>query len=133
MLDYAREKREKKKDAKKVVWIIGALAVVFIVLVVRFALRNSADVYTGLPTKDIVYTIAKDFVRPTLKKGDVDFLSSCYKFSSERDSVYVVRSSAKITDDKGFTEETYFEIVLKYKGGPTAVRSNWEIMNLNED
>ncbi len=133
MLDYAREKREKKKDAKKIVWIIGALAVVFVVLITRFALVNESDPYTGMPTSDVVYTMAKYFVRPTLKGSNIDFLSSGYKLTMERDSVYVIRSSAKITDNTGWTEDTYFEVVLKYKGGSTSSRKSWEVLNLDKD
>jgi hypothetical protein len=133
MLDYAREKKEKKKDALKIVWILSVLAVVFIVIITRFALADGGDVYTGLPTNDLVYTMAKDFVRPTLKKGNVNFLASGYKFTMERDSTYMIRSSAEITDDTGWSEKTYFEIVLKYRGGSGASRNNWKVLNLDED
>jgi hypothetical protein len=133
MLDYAREKREKRKDAKKIVWILGAMAVVFVMVITRFAIADGSYSLPDPPTKELVYNIAKDFVRPTLKKGNVNFVTSGYKFTSQPDSVYVIRSSAEITDETGWSEKTYFEVVLKYRGGSAASRANWTVLNLDED
>src|ERR1700748_2603180 len=133
MKDYAREKREKKKAALKVVWIIGLMGVVFLVIVSRFAMAGSDDAYDGGPTNDDVYAIAKRFVRPTLKAANPEFQASGYSLKVARDSVYVIRSSADTKNDSGGNEKTNFEIVLKYKGGPIAIKDNWEMLNLNED
>jgi hypothetical protein len=133
MKDYAREKREKKKAALKVVWIIGLLGVVFLVIVSRFAMAGSDDIYNGGPTNDDVYSMAKRFVRPTIKTINPEFQTSGYNLKMARDSVYVIRSYAETKDDSGGNEKTNFEIVLKYKGGPIAIKDNWELLNLNED
>ena len=133
MLDYAQEKREKKKDALKIVWILGLLSIIFIVIVARFALANDNDVYTGLPGDDAVYAMAKTFVRPTFKATSVNFLASGYNLVRERDSVYIIRSFAETKDNTGWKEKTNFEIVLKYKGGPSSIMSNWEVLNLTKD
>jgi len=133
MKDYAREKREKKKAALKVIWIIGLMGVVFLVIVSRFAMAGSDDTYDGGPTNDDVYAMAKRFVRPTIKAANPEFQTSGYSFKTARDSVYVIRSYAEIKDDSGGSEKTNFEIVLKYKGGPIAIKDNWELLNLNED
>jgi hypothetical protein len=133
MKDYAREKREKKKAALKVIWIIALLGVVFLVIVSRFAMAGSDDSYDGGPTNDDVYAMAKRFVRPTIKATNPEFQASGYKLKMARDSVYVVRSYAETKDDSGNSEKTNFEIVLKYKGGPIAMKNNWELLNLNED
>jgi len=133
MKDYAREKREKKKAALKVVWIIGLLGIIFLVIVARFAMAGSNDLYDGGPTDADVYAMAKRFVRPTIKATNPEFQASGYSFKTARDSVYVIRSYAETKDDSGGSEKTNFEIVLKYKGGPIAVKDNWELLNLNED
>ncbi len=133
MKDYAREKREKKKAALKVIWIIGLMGVVFLVIVSRFAMAGSDDTYNGGPTNDDVYAMAKRFVRPTIKAANPEFQASGYNLKIARDSVYVIRSYAEAKDDSGSTEKTNFEIVLKYKGGPIAMKDNWELLNLNED
>jgi hypothetical protein len=131
MKDYAREKREKKKAALKVIWIIGLMGVLFLVIVSRFAMAGSDDINNGSPSNDDVYAMAKRFVRPTLQSVAPEFHDG-YKFRIARDSVYVIRSYAE-TNQHGETEKTNFEIVLKYKGGPFSAKENWEMLNLNED
>jgi hypothetical protein len=133
MKDYAREKREKKKAAIKVIWIIAILGVIFLVIVSRFAMAGSDELYDGGPTNDDIYSMAKRFVRPTLKVANPEFQDSRYNLKVARDSVYVISSYAEATDKSGNREETNFTIMLKYKGGPVAVKDNWEMLNLNED
>lgn len=133
MKDYAREKREKKKAAIKVIWILALLGVVFLVIVSRFAMAGSDDTYNGGPTSDDVYAMAKIFIRPTIKAADPQFQTSGYDLKIARDSVYVIRSYAETRDDSGESEKTNFEVILKYKGGPIAIKDNWELMNLHED
>ena len=133
MKDYAREKREKKKAAVKVIWIIGLMGVVFLVIVSRFAMAGSDDTYDGGPTNDDVYAMAKRFIRPTLKADHPEFQASGYSLKMARDSVYVIRSYAETKDNSGNSEKTNFEVVLKYKGGPIAVKDNWDMLNLTED
>lgn len=133
MLDYALEKRQKKKDALKVVWILGFLGIIFIIIITRFALAGNNQFYSSAPTDDAVYAIAKRFVQPTLKNKHVSFLTSGYKFVKQRDSVYVIRSYAETKNISGWKETTNFEIVLKYNGGSAYSQSNWEVLNLTED
>ena len=133
MKDYAREKREKKKAALKVIWIIGLMGVVFLVIVSRFAMAGSDDTYDGGPTNADVYAMAKRFVRPTIKAINPEFQTSGFSLKMARDSVYVIRSYAKTKNDSGGSEKTNFEVVLKYKGGPIALKDNWDMLNLIED
>jgi len=134
MKDYAREKREKKKAALKVIWIIALLGVLFLVIVSRFAMAGSDDFNGGgPPSNDDVYAMAKRFVRPTLRAINPEFQVSGYKFRVACDSVYVIRAYAETKNNSGGTETTNFEVVLKYKGGPVAVKENWDMLHLNED
>jgi len=133
MKDYAREKREKKKAAVKVIWIIALLGIIFLVIVSRFAMAGSEELYDDGPTNDDIYAMAKKFVRPTLQCADPEFQTSGYNLKVARDSVYVIRAYAEVTDKAGNKGETNFTVMLKYKGGPVAVKDNWEMFNLNED
>jgi len=133
MKDYAREKREKKKAAVKVIWIIAILGVIFLVIVSRFAMAGSDELYDGGPTNNDIYSMAKRFVKPTLKAADPKFQDSGYNLKVTQDSVYIIHSYTEATDRLGNKEETNFTIMLKYKGGPVAVKDNWEMLSLNED
>jgi len=134
--NYLAQKKQKKKSAVKVVWIILALAIVFIIIVVKFALSGDNDVntlFTGMPSSNEVYNIAKQFVLPTLKGNGASFSEDGYEYGKKADSVFVIRSVVDTKTSDGDLLKTNFEITLKYKGGAVDDESSWEVLNLNED
>jgi hypothetical protein len=134
--NYLAQKKQKKKSAVKVVWIIFALAIVFIVIVAKFALSGDNDVntlFTGMPSSNEVYSIAKQFVLPTLKGNGAIFSEDGYQYGKKADSVFIIHSVVDTKTSNGDPLKTNFEITLKYKGGAVAEESSWEVLNLNED
>lgn len=132
--DYFADKKNKKKSAVKVVWVLVLMGIVFVFIVAKFAFSGTFDdVIGGAPTSDDVYSIAKDFVRPTLKAEDADFSDSEYQFGKKEDSVYVIKSVVETKTHSGDVVKTNFEITLKFKGGSKKDQSSWELLNLNED
>lgn len=134
--NYLSHKKHKKKSAVKALWIIVALAVVFIVVIGKFALSGNNDVnvlFNGMPSSNDVYHIAKQFVLPTLKGTGANFSEDGYEYGKKADSVFIIRSVVDTKTNTGNPLKTSFEITLKYKGGSVADESNWEVLNLEED
>jgi len=132
--NYLAEKKKKKKSAVSAAWVLVALAIVFVIIIAKFAFSGSVDeIISGTPSSDDVYAIAKAFVKPTLKSGGADFSDSEYQFGKKEDSVYVIKSYVKTKDNAGDEQKTNFEITLKYKGGAKQDQKSWELLNLNED
>jgi len=131
---YINEKNNKKKATLKFVWILIVFGILFAIIVARFALSGSEeDLFSGAPSSDDVYNIAKEFVKPTLKGATADFSDSQYQFGQKQDSVYVIKSFVETPDGTGSNQRTNFEITLKYKGGLRTEERNWEVLNLNEE
>jgi hypothetical protein len=86
-----------------------------------------------LPSSDEVYSISKEFVRPTIRADDPEFSDSEYQFGQKNDSTFVIKSYVEVKDQAGQAQKTAFEITLRYKGGPKTDQRNWEVLNLNED
>jgi len=131
---YLENKQSNKKSALKYVWILVAFGFIFILIVLKFALSASNRiVYSGLPNSDEVYAVAKEFITPTIKEPHPSFPDSKYDFAKKDDSVYVIKSYVITKDSSGENLKTDFEITLKYKGGVNTKKSNWELLNLNEE
>jgi len=110
--------------------VLVVFILIFTFIIVRFALTgNVQSIFSGEPTHDDVYQIAKEYIKPTLKSANATFSDSEYEFGKEQDSVYIIKSHADL--DGG--QRTNFEITLKFKGGAKNDQRNWEILNLNED
>jgi len=125
---YLEEKKKKKKSAMGGVVLLLIIGAIFVFIVAKFALTGTVeDTFSGAPTRDDVYTIAKEYVKPTLK-SDGSF-SDSYGFEKKEDSVYVIKSQIDLSGD----QHTNFEITLKYKGGVKTDERNWDVLNLNED
>ncbi len=134
--NYLAQKKRKKKSAVKVVWIILALGVIFIVIIAKFALSGDNDVstlFSGMPSSNEVYNIAKQFVLPTLKGNGASFSEDGYEYGKKADSVFIIRSIVDTKTSDGDPLKTNFEITLKYKGGAVADESSWELLNLTEN
>ncbi len=127
---YLAEKKKKKKSAMGGVVVLVILAFIFVFIIAKFALTNNVeDTFSGAPSHDDVYTIAKEYVKPTLKSADASFSDSEYEFGKEQDSVYVIKSHV----DLGGGQRTNFQITLRFHGGAKNDQRNWEVLNLNED
>ncbi|TSD66833.1 hypothetical protein FFF34_005380 [Inquilinus sp. KBS0705] len=131
--DYLKAKSEKKKSASAVAWMLVAVVVLFAVFLAKFALTGSASVFSGMPDSDQAYTIAKEFITPTVLSGNIKYSDSEYKFAKKSDSVYVIKSQYSSQDNNGESSKTNFTITLKYNGGAAGKTQNWTMLDLNQD
>jgi len=131
--DYLAEKAAKKKTGQKALWLLMILLVIVVSMVIKIVLTGSLkpDVFSGLPSSDEAYTVAKQFIRPTLKTTSTNFSDSHYQFAKTSDSVYVIQSEVNYKDDKNEATSTKFKIILKYNGGQANQQKNWEMLNLS--
>jgi hypothetical protein len=125
---FLKEKSVKKKSATKAVWILLFFCAVIIAMVVKITLTGSLkpNFFTGLPSNEDAYEIAKEYVRPTLKSSSVNFAEDGYQFAKTSDSVYVIKSTV---ESEGTTTE--FKIKLQYKGGQPEKQKNWSVIDLS--
>lgn len=125
---FLKEKSVKKKSAIKAVWILLFFCAVIIAMVVKITLTGSLkpNFFTGLPSNEDAYEIAKEYVRPTLKSSSVTFAEDGYQFAKTSDSVYVIKSTV---ESEGTTTE--FKIKLQYKGGQPDKQKNWSVIDLS--
>jgi len=130
---YINVKKQKKKSTIKFVWLLIAFAIIFIIIVARFALSGDGDdVFSGAPSSGDVYKIAQAFVIPTIKSPSPTFSDSEYQFGQKPDSVYIIKSYVDTKDNSGGDQKINFEITLKFKGGSKSNQQNWDVLNLNE-
>ena len=132
---YLKEKHLKKKRAMRGVYAIVVVAIVFVFIMIKFATSGGvSDVFsfTKMPNADDAYNMAKEFVIPTIRDGNVTFPEDGYHFGKKSDSVYVIRSYVTSTDDRGQQNRTNFEVILKYNGGPRHQKKNWSMVDINE-
>lgn len=133
---YGTLKTQNKKAAKKALWLILTLAMIFIIIMIRiaFAGNNNTDTsFDSMPSNSDAYAIAKQFMLPDLKGNNIHFMDDGYQYSKIEDSVYVIRSFVEMKDNTGNQKKVYFKITLKYKGGSTARIDNWKVITLDED
>jgi hypothetical protein len=132
--DYLTNKARKKKSGLKALWLMLILLFVIVSMVIKIIFTGTLkpDVFTGLPSSDEAYVIAKGFVRPTLKSSTADFEDSKYQFAKTSDSVYVIKSSviAKVNNENIATS---FKVTLKYNGGQASNEKNWALINIDEN
>jgi len=133
--DYLAEKERKKKSGLKALWFLLILLLIVVSMVAKIILTGTLkpDVFTNLPSSDEAYTIAKDFVRPTLKSSSANFEDSKYQFGKTSDSVYVIRSSVITNDANNEKMTTSFKITLKYNGGQPSREKNWTLVDIDEN
>jgi hypothetical protein len=130
---YLREKAAKKKTGNKVLWIFLFFCIIAISVVVKITLTGSLkpEFFKGLPGSDDAYTIAKEFIRPTLTSSSANFSDTQYQFGKKSDSVYVIQSSVETRDNAGEKITTNFKIILKYNGGQVDKQKNWSLVDLS--
>jgi hypothetical protein len=133
--DYLADKAKKKKSGLKALWLLLILLFVIVSMVVKIVLTGTLkpDMFTGLPSSDDAYLIAKEFVRPTLKSSSADFEDTKYQFGKTADSVYVIKSSVISKDINNEKVTIDFKITLKYNGGQASREKNWTLVNIDEN
>lgn len=132
--NYIDNKRGKKKSALRVAWILILLAAVFAYVVIKFAVTGNMSVISGgLPSGDDAYTVAKDFVKSTVRSSNVDFPNNGYQLGKRGDSTYIIKSVAEITGDNGDRRRTNFRVLMEYKGGKQNESKNWSLLNISEE
>jgi len=124
---FLKEKSVKKKSANKAVWVLLFFCAVIIAMMVKISLTGSLkpEFFSGLPSNEDAYQIAKEYVRPALKSSGLKF-DDGYQFAKTSDSVYVIKSSV---ETEGII--TQFKIKLQYKGGEPDKQKNWSVIDLN--
>lgn len=130
---YSSHKAIKKSFALKGLLLLFALALIFTVFMVRYALSGSRDTSNGAPNSDDAYSVAKAFIRPTIKSQDVSFPESDYQCAKKPDSVFIIKSYAESKGASGEKNVTTFEITLRFFGGKISNKDSWKVLNLNED
>jgi hypothetical protein len=130
--DYLVDKEEKRKSGIKVLWLLLVLFVIIIFLAIKIALTGSAKPggFNGLPTSAEAYTIAKEFVRPTLKSTGAEFDDSHYQFAKTSDSVYVIKSTVEFSDENNEKISINFKVTLKFNGGSPTSAKNWALVDM---
>ena len=104
------------------------------VFVTRFALSDSRDDLTnGAPVSADAYSMAKQFVRPTIKSSNILFPETGYQCAEKPDSVFVIKSYAEDKAQSGPKNITSFQITLKFTGGKVGDKKNWRMITLNEN
>lgn len=132
---YLKEKNYKKKTALTGLWVLLALGLVFIVVIIKFATSGGkSDIlsFTMFPNSDDAYLIAKQYISPTIRSGNLSFAEDRYQFAKKSDSVFVIKSFVTAIDDKGEKVKTNFNITLKYDGGSKTNMDNWTMVDMNE-
>jgi hypothetical protein len=131
--DFLHAKQVKKKTAQKGVWILVVFGIVFVFILIKIANSNSMAVFSGLPSSDVAYSMAKVYIRPTVRSTSVSFHDDSYKFAKKSDSVYVIKSSYTAHDSNGESTTTNFTISLRYMGGSGSKEESWKLLELNQD
>ncbi|HEY0245851.1 MAG TPA: hypothetical protein VGC01_09830 [Mucilaginibacter sp.] len=133
--NFLDDKAKKKKSGLKALWLLLILLVVIVAMIVKIVLTGTLkpDTTTGLPTSDDAYTIAKEFIKPTLKSSSADFEDSKYQFGKTSDSVYVIKSSVISKNANNESVTINFKITLKYNGGQASREKNWTLVNIDKN
>lgn len=132
---YLKDKQHKKKTAMIGVWMLALFGIIFTLVVAKFATSGSTSdmlTFTMFPNSDDAYQVAKQYITPTIKSGNLAFAEDHYQFAKKSDSVFVIKSYVTSTDENGAKIKTNFQITLKYDGGPKAVQDNWTMIDMNE-
>lgn len=131
---YVDNKAGKKKSAKKAAWVLVALGLIFIFVLLKFASNSGLNFATGgMPSGDEAYSVAKDFVKATVRSSNVDFPGSGYQLGKKSDSVYVIKSVTELTSDNGDKRRTNFKVMMEYHGGKQDDMKNWALLNISEE
>jgi hypothetical protein len=131
--NYYDDKSIKKRSAVKVVWVLLGFGVLFVLLILKYALAGGGGFSAGQPTSDDAYEVAKEFVETSVKASSMDFPTSGYQFAKEPDSVYVIKSYVEAKSETGDKRKTDFTVTMKYKGGQKTNKNNWTLLDISQN
>ena len=131
---YLQNTAAKKSFLRKGTIVLSVLAIIFAVFLTRFAISGSRkSLLTNVPDSDDAYSMAKRFVRPTIKFQKVIFPETGYQCAQEPDSVFVLKSYAEAKGDPRPDDITTFQITLKFLGGKASDENSWQVLSLIEN
>jgi hypothetical protein len=131
---YLTHKQGKKSFALKGIWVLIVLAIIFAVILVRFAISGTKFGFSrDLPGSDEAYAIAKQFIKPTIKSSNINFPDSGYQCARKDDSTYMIKSYVDSKTPPGEKSTIPFEITIKFNGGAASDKKNWKVIYLNEN
>jgi flagellar basal body-associated protein FliL len=132
---YVNNQQQKKKFANKLIIFLVILSVFFAGIIIGFALNgnNTRQVVNNPPKNDEVYTIAKQFVKQTVKTSNVVFPDTGYQFNQKQDSTYTIKSYLESKDQNGQKTVTSFVITLQFFGGDALNQKRWKMVSLIKD
>ncbi len=131
---YLKDKQIKKSFALKGVGLLVVLAIIFTVVLIRFAISGTKfDFIDAPPDSDAAYAVAKEFVKPTIKSSYIYFPEKGYLCAQKPDSTFIIKSYAESKNQSGIKDVTTFEISIKYNGGKTSDKTSWTVLDLSEN
>ena len=131
---YLSYKAVKKSFALKGVWLLIVLALIFTLILLRFAFSDSRlDFVSKPPGSEDAYVVAKEFVKPTIKSSYIFFPETGYQCAQKPDSTFIIKSYAESKNRSGIKDITTFEISIKYIGGKTSDKTSWTVLDLTEN
>lgn len=131
---YLSDKAAKKSFARKGAVLLIVLAVVFTAVLLRFAFSDTRfNFLNNPPNSDDAYTVAKQFIKPTIKSVNIKFPVSEFQCAQKPDSIFIIKSYAETKSNSGEKNITSYEITLKFLGGAVSNKNSWKMMNLVED
>ena len=132
--NYLTDKALKKNYAIKGAWLIVALAIIFVIVVIRFAMAGYGFGFTDdMPGTHDAYSVAQEFIKPTIKLTEVSFPESGYQCATTPDSTYIIKSYAEAKGQDKEKGIIAFEIILKYNGGKVRDTSSWTVVDVREN
>jgi hypothetical protein len=131
---YINDKEVKKNFALKGIWLLIVLAVIFSLVLLRFVISGTQyDHLNDQPNNEDAYSIARAFIKPTIKFSNVTFPESGYQCAQKPDSVYIIKSYVEAKNKSGEKNITTFQITLRFNGGAVADKKNWKVLSLSEN
>ena len=131
---YIKDKEVKKSFALKGIWLLIVLAIIFSIVLLRFAISGTKyDHLNDQPNNEDAYSIARQFVKPTIKLSNITFPESGYQCAQKPDSVYIIKSYAEAKSKSGEKNITTFQITLRFNGGAVSEKKNWKVLSLSEN
>jgi hypothetical protein len=129
---YLSEKELKKKSTKQGLVVLFIFIVIFLAVILRFAIRADNGGFSSLPGSGDAYQIAVGFIKPTIKSPTAQFPDRDFECAKTGDSVYTVKSYFETDSNNGRSAKTDFAITLKYNGGSWENEKSWTMVKLEE-
>lgn len=129
---YLNYKAVKKTFALKAIIVLITLGIIFLIILISFAISGTRrpDTVNEPPDNEVVYTIAKQFIKPGITSSDINFPKSGYQCAQKPDSVYIIKSYMELRDQSGKKDIITFEITMRYNGGNPDDKKNWKLLDL---